>query len=80
MVPDLTAQAAALSMHVEEADEEEKEEEEVDMWWENEEEEYIEEEEEKGAFEPEPEEPEEQSKLAAEKGRQFRVFDAGGAK
>ena len=62
-------------MHIEEAGKDEKEED-VNMWWESEEEEYVEEEE-KDAFEPEPEE---WSKLAAEKGWQFRVFDPGGRK
>ena len=53
-----------LSLHIEKVGDEEEE----DMWWLSEEEEYVEEEEE-GAFELEPEE---RSKLAAEKGRQFR--------
>ena len=44
------------------------------------EEDYVEEEELVSAFEPEVEEPEERSKLAAEKGQQFRVFAPGGAK
>jgi hypothetical protein len=61
-----------LSLHIEKVGDEEEE----DMWWLSEEEEYVEEEEE-GAFELEPEE---RSKLAAEKGQQFWVFDLGGLK
>ena len=74
----LLAQTAALSTHFEETgeeeDEKEKEEEEKeeDMWWSEEE---YEEEEEVNEFELEPEELEEQSKLAVEKGQQFRVYE-----
>jgi hypothetical protein len=67
----MAAQTAALFIHVEAGEDEEEEEEKkkVDMWWESDEEEYVEEEEKEVAFESEPEE---RSKLAAEKGRQFR--------
>jgi hypothetical protein len=85
LLQDLAAQTAALSMHFEEAGEEEEEKEEEKeekveedmwkMWWS--EEEYVEEENE---FEPEPKEPEEQSKFAVEKEQRVRENDPGGRK